>query len=347
VRHEARVTEPNIERSDDYVSTTESTPLFLLSTARSGSTLLQRILGTYPEIATTSEPWLLIPLVYALRRRGVYAEYEHGTMVSAIEDFCSELPGGREDLQREIADLARRLYARQTKPGQRYFLDKTPPYFLVVDEILEWFPDAKFVFLWRNPLAVAASLADWPQRDWGGLYRENLFFGLANLIDASRRHGERVCSIRFEDYVTGDRETWQRLMDYLEMPFRSESLTEFVDVGLPGRMGDKSGTALYGSLSSEPLEKWRTTLANPLRKEAARRYLSWIGRERLSIMGYDGDRLYAELDEIPAGTQNLVPDACNLARAMLTEPIHVAARRRVNVGRPSSLRYILGSGRAL
>jgi hypothetical protein len=329
------------------MSATEQKPLFLFSTARSGSTLLQRILGTYPEIATTSEPWLLIPLIYALRRRGVYAEYEHGTMVSAIEDFCTTLPGGREGLESEIAELARRLYARQMKPCQRYFLDKTPPYFLVVNEILEWFPDAKFVFLWRNPLAVAASLADWPQRNWGGLYRENLFFGLAKLIDASRRCSERVCSIRFEDYVTGDRGTWQRLMDYLEIPFRPESLTGFVEVGLSGRMGDKNGTALYGSLSNEPLQKWRTTLANPLRKEAARRYLSWIGKERLSIMGYEGDHLLAELDGIPAGTKNLLPDAGNLARALITEPIHVAARRRVNVGRPSSLRYILGSRRTL
>jgi hypothetical protein len=342
-----RVLSGDVPSESAGVSVSECKPLFLFSTARSGSTLLQRILGTYPEIATASEPWLLVPLIYALRRRGVYAEYEHGTMVSALEDFCSELPGGRGDLEREIAQLARRLYARQMKPGQRYFLDKTPPYFLVVDEILEWFPDAKFVFLWRNPLAVAASLADWPQRDWGGLYRENLFFGLANLIDAARRHRGRVCAVRFEDYVTGDRETWQRLMDYLELPFRSESLTEFVDVGLSGRMGDKNGLALYGSLSEEPLQKWRTTLANPLRKEAARRYLSWIGKERLSIMGYDGDCLLAELDAIPIGTKHLASDAGNLARALITEPVHVAARRRVNVGRPSSLRYILGARRAL
>lgn len=325
----------------------EPTPLFLLSTARSGSTLMQRILATYPEIATTSEPWLLIPLVYALRRRGVYAEYEHGTMVSAVEDFCSELPGGHADLRGEVARLVKRLYMRQMEAGQRYFLDKTPPYFLVVNELFELFPEAKFVFLWRNPLAVAASLADWPQRNWGGLYRENLFFGLANLIEASRRYPDRSCSVRFEDYVRGDRATWERLMHYLEIPFRPESLSEFADVSLQGRMGDKQGVELYQRLSRAPLEKWRTTLANPLRKEAARRYLSWIGRERLASMGYDGDELYEELDAIPRSTEHLLSDGYHFARALFSEPIHAAARRRVNVGRPSSLRYMLGATRGL
>jgi hypothetical protein len=321
------------------------TPIFLFSTARCGSTLLQRILGSYSEIATVSEPWLLIPLVYALRTRGVYAEYEHGTLVRAMEDFCAELPGGREDFQAEVRRLVTRLYAYSFEPQHRYFLDKTPPYFFIVDEIFELFPEAKFVFLWRNPLAVAASLAEWPQRNWGGLYRENLFYGLANLISAYHSNAERACAVRFEDYVTGDDQTWHRLMGYLELPFRPESLSEFSTVTLGGRMGDKSGSGLYQALSQEPLTKWHKTLANPLRKEAARRYLSWIGRERLAIMGYDADELYGELDAVPTGISNLGSDAMNLARALITEPLEFRVRSRTGVGRPSSLRYIIGARR--
>ncbi|HEV3321209.1 MAG TPA: sulfotransferase [Solirubrobacteraceae bacterium] len=321
------------------------TPIFLFSTARCGSTLLQRILGSYPEIATVSEPWLLIPLVYALRKQGVYAEYEHGTMVKAMEDFCAELPGGQKDFQAEIRRLVMRLYEYRFEPQHRYFLDKTPPYFLIVDEIFELFPDAKFIFLWRNPLAVAASLADWPQGNWGGLYRENLFFGLANLISAYRRNAHRACAVRFEDYVTGDAKTWDRVMAYLELQFRPESLSRFIDVRLGGRMGDKHGVNLYQTLSPEPLTKWHSTLANPLRKEAARRYLSWIGRERLAVMGYDADELYAELNSLPLEMSGVASDAINLAKVLVTEPLHFRARSRIKVGRPSSLRYILGARR--
>jgi hypothetical protein len=323
------------------------TPIFLFSTARCGSTLLQRILGSYPEIATVSEPWLLIPLMYAFRRTGVYAEYEHGTMVTAIEDFCDELPRGREDFDDALRELVLRLYDHRVEPQHRYFLDKTPPYFLIVDEVLQLFPDAKFIFLWRNPLAVAASLADWPQGNWGGLYRENLFFGLANLVNAYQRNADRSCAVRFEDYVTGDVATWERLTAYLELEFRPESLSQFSDVMLDGRMGDKNGVTLYQDLSQQPLTKWRQTLANPLRKEACRRYLSWLGRERLAIMGYDADDLVDELNAVPPNASHLVSDTANFAKALVTEPIHFRARKRIKVGRPSSLRYIMGARRSV
>lgn len=328
-------------------STNGVSPIFLFSTARSGSTLLQRILGSYPEVATVAEPWLLIPLVYAFRKRGVFAEYEHGIMARAMEDFCDNLPRGRDDFNAEAGRFATRLYEHNFEPQHRYFLDKTPPYFLIVDEIFEMFPDAKFIFLWRNPLAVAASLAEWPQRNWGGLYRENLFYGLANLINAYQRNAHRAHAVRFEDYVTGDADTWQRLMAYLDLPFRPESLSEFAQVELSGRMGDKHGVTLYDSLSEEPLTKWHSTIDNPLRKEAARRYLAWIGAERLAVMGYDAHELFAELEALPTGTTDLAADAKNLAKAIATEPLYARLRSMTNVGRPSSLRYLLGARRSV
>jgi hypothetical protein len=322
------------------------TPIFLFSIARSGSTLVQRIIGSYPEVATVSEPWLLLPLVYMFRRRGVFAEYVQPLMASALEDFCDELPGGRADFDAELRRFVTKLYERCTGSQHRYFLDKSPPYFCIVDEIFQIFPDAKFIFLWRNPLAVGASLADWPDHAWGAsLYSENLFEGLAKLIRAYQRNSDKAFAVRFEDLVSGDACTWHALMSYLDMPFRPESLHEFTGVQLTGRMGDKNGTALYGQISAEPLTKWRTTLSNPLRKEAARRYLSWIGKERLALMGYDARVLHEELDASPAGTDNLAKDTANLVRVLLGEPRWRLLRRRTNVAGPSSLRYVLGARR--
>ncbi|MBA3701438.1 MAG: sulfotransferase [Rubrobacteraceae bacterium] len=45
----------------------KSTPLFLLSLPRSGSTLAQRFLAAHDAIATASEPWILLPYFYTLR----------------------------------------------------------------------------------------------------------------------------------------------------------------------------------------------------------------------------------------------------------------------------------------
>jgi hypothetical protein len=127
--------------------TTGITPIFLFSLPRSGSTLTQRILATHHAVETVSEPWILLPFLYSRVREGVYAEYGHRVAFEAIEDFCSELPGGSEAYLGEIKELALRLYRLRAKAGTQYFLDKTPRYHVISAEIVRLFDDARFVFL--------------------------------------------------------------------------------------------------------------------------------------------------------------------------------------------------------
>jgi hypothetical protein len=114
-------------------------PIFIFSVSRSGSTLLQRVIAAHDGVATVSEPWLLLPLAYALRERGVSAEYFHPLLATAIADFCRELPDGVEDYRREHRRLALSLYekaacAQSSGAGSpRYFLDKSPSYYLIAE----------------------------------------------------------------------------------------------------------------------------------------------------------------------------------------------------------------------
>ena len=318
-------------------------PIFIFSITRSGSTLVQRVLGSYAEVATVSEPWLLIPLLYTLRRRGVAADYTHHLAVDAIEDFCGQLPHGVEDYRAELRRFVVRLYAKAANDGQvRYFLDKTPPYFFVVDEILELFPDAKCILLWRNPLLVLASLIDLDGGVWDpARYRANLFDGLAKLTRAREQHPERLCAVRYEDLVTGDHAPWRRLAEHLGLDFDEDSLTRFTNLRLEGRLGDAAGVERYSALSTEPLQKWRRRINNPLRKAWAARWLRWLGRERLAIMGYDLDELRAELRGVANDNAQLAADCRRCARALLAEPARAKARRMLGLEGPSSFRYVL------
>lgn len=292
------------------------TPLFLLSLPRAGSTLLQRILGAHEEIATAAEPWLLLPFLYSLRSEGVYSEYWHGSAASAIADFCTLLPDGTTSYRAAVRDLVESLYAQASTPRARYFLDKTPRYHLVVDELFEMFPRAKFVFLWRNPLSVAASILD----TWGGdgwnlhQYRVDLYQGLASLVSAWETHKQRAHAVRYEDLARGDISTLVGLFDYLEIPFDQSVTMNFVNVTLSGRMGDPTGRQRYSALSTEPLVKWRSVVRNPLRKYWCREYLSWIGKSRLDVMGYDLNALRADLDSTQASTDGIFSDLWRLGR---------------------------------
>ena len=289
---------------------TELTPLFLLSLPRSGSTLAQRILAAHEPIATASEPWILLPYLYTLREHGIYAEYNHRLLVQAVEDFCAVLPGGRNDYVAEIRRFALSLYGKASPNGTRYFLDKTPRYHLISDEIVNAFPDGKHLFLWRNPLAVVASIIEtWAGGKWN-LYRfkVDLFDGLENLVRTYERHEDRVHSVRYEELVTKPEETWGEVFRYLDLSFDRSALKLFSNVELVGRWGDHSGTQKYTEISTDPLEKWRRTLNNPVRKAWCRRYLNWIGRDRLAVMGYDLDGLLADLNSLPASYQRIGSD---------------------------------------
>lgn len=316
-------------------------PIFLLSIARTGSTLVQRVLGAYPEVSTVSEPWLLLPPVYARRERGIAAEYWQPHLADALEDFAGSLPGGEAAYDAEVRRFALNLYAQAAEPGSRYFLDKTPPYFHIADDLFRLFPDARFVFLWRNPLSVLASLIDWEQGRWRPtFFRENLFDGIAKLVRTYEAHRDEVLSLRYEDLLVGE-DPWRALAEHLDLTFDPKTLSRFARVELAGRMGDPTGVNRYSALSTEPLTKWRSALGNPLRREWARRYVLWIGRERLATMGYDIDVLLSDLAELPVSRDGLAGDAKRALKDLAMEPVKARARARFGIGGPSAFRYLL------
>jgi hypothetical protein len=315
-------------------------PIFIFSVSRSGSTLVQRVVAAHNGVATVSEPWILLPYLYTLRSRGAVAEYEHESMVMAIEDFCRELPEEGEDYRTELRSFVLRLYEKAAGAEARYFLDKSPPYCLIAEEIMRLFPEGKFVFLWRNPLSIVASVIQTWEPWHPTMFRSDLYIGLPRLVAAYRTHSARAYSVRFEDLVGGDARQWGALMDYLGIEFEPDALSRFSEVELNGRMGDPTGVKRYSTLNTEPQEKWKSTLVNPLRKEWCRRYLRFLGDERLAVMGYDRERIIRELNSQPSDTSCLIPDLGRLVADIVREPVRIQIRRR-GIGGPNVLRELL------
>lgn len=315
-------------------------PIFLFSISRSGSTLVQRIIAAHDGVATASEPWLLLPYAYTLRPQGVDAEYVHPLLVTAIEDFVESLPGGGNDYVEEQRRFALRLYEKAANDGDAYFLDKSPPYCLIAEEIMQLFPEGKFIFLWRNPLSVIASLID----TWGPwrptFMSSDLFIGLPRLVAAYEKHSDHVHAARFEDLSAPNQETWLSLMAYIGIEFDPAALTDFAKVELKGRMGDPTGQRRYLALNSEPGQKWRRTLASPIRREWCRRYLRFLGTERLATMGYSLDRLLEDLDSLPRSTDSLGTDFWEAIKDFAKEPVRVRTRTR-RIDSPHVIRHLL------
>lgn len=274
----------------------------------------------HKEIATVYEPFILLPLLYALKDKGVYSEYNHEHAAWAIQDFCRHFPGGVDDYYEEIRRLVLNCYRKVSGSGDiKYFLDKTPNYTWIVEDIIKIFPDAKFIFLWRNPLSVIASiLKSWNDGYWN-LYLHNsyLFEGLVNLVAAYQKYADVSVSVRYEDMVGNPRTEWERIFSYLGITFNPDQLVTFVDFKSNARLASESDWYKYNEISQEPLAKWKKVLSNPFRKAWCKRYIRWVGENRLALMGYKLGELLYELDHLSTDLSYLGSDAWRVPYGLL------------------------------
>lgn len=268
-------------------------PIFVISLPRSGSTLLQRLLASHGSIATASEPWLLIPNLYAFREAGVCADYGHQLLNIATEDFCQILPNGKADYLQSVAAFANNLYTTVAQAqGGVYFLDKTPRYVFFVKELFAMFPDAKFIFLWRNPLSIIASIAEtWARGGWN-LYGNHvdLFRGMESMIDAYSEFKTHVFSVTYEQLVEQTETVVSKIYNFLEVEPDGAESKSFEGVALAGRLGDPTAGKKYAVPSVASMEGWRSTINTPLRKRWAIKYLDFISHSG-GIEGYDIETL--------------------------------------------------------
>lgn len=290
-------------------------PIFIFSLPRSGSTLLQRIIAAHPLVASAPEPWLLLPFCYALREQGGGAEYDSALGALALREFAEHLDGGVAAYGQELRSFALALYARAAR-GKPYFLDKTPRYHLIASEIMDMFPEGRFVFLWRNPLAIVASMVQTWQ---GGRFHlsehtVDLFKGLASLTAAHAANRERCLALRYEDLVMDIPGACKALSAYLELDITEETARGFASVRLDGAMGDPTGSRRYARIEPSRANAWMSVIDNPLRRRWARNYLDWIGDERLAAMGYSRRELLLALRGGSVNWSSLTRDMLHQAR---------------------------------
>ncbi len=285
-------------------------PVFIFSLPRSGSTLLQRILGCHTEIDTCAEPWVLLPPAFGTRGN-LYAEYGHETARKGLEDFIAKLGEGDQAYADALYAYGSTLYERAAEDSATYFVDKTPRYHLIADQIIDAFPNAKFIFLWRNPLSIAASISNtWCNGHWHfGHYKIDLFKGIKNLTKIAQKYGpQKTYEVKYEKILKEKNNEIRQILDYI-------GTNEYLKVGknnlgkeVEGRLGDPTGIEEYSQISKEPIEKWKNSVVNSIRKKWCLRYIKWIGKERLDYMGYEIKNMEKEIRSIEVGYSNTVKD---------------------------------------
>ncbi len=281
-------------------------PIFIFSLPRAGSTLLQRILLSHKSIGGTPEPWLLLPFIYALREKGSISEYSSKLSKKGLEDVLNSIPNGKKQYYKELNEFISSIYSKFLKAEEVYFLDKTPRYYYIIEDLYEIFPQAKFIFLFRNPVQVYASILNtWCDNSFAKLYgsHNDLMVGFKKLSESYKRHkhDQNTFALKYDDLVKNPSEVLKEIQTFLEVDYNQELQYNFVKTKMDTShyLGDPTGIKKYKSISSETLKKWTHTFNTRFRKRIIRNYIEkTLNDHDLEIQGFSKKTMLEEVQSV-------------------------------------------------
>lgn len=298
--------------------------IFIVCSPRSGSTLLQRMIGSHSQVFTHPEPHLMTPLAYL----GYYdtvekAPYDHINAAQAMRELCEELPNGEQDYLDAVRAYASTIYGRVLEPtGKAYFLDKTPAYGLVMPFIRKVYPRAKYVVLTRHPMAIWHSQA---HSFFGGDYRaahetnplvEPYVSGIGEFLTNPDVPSVRV---RYEDLVQQPEAEMRRVLDHLGLEFEEGCVEYGRQKHITKSYGDPKSVEKHDRPVTASLDTWAADLlAAPKNLEMASEIVEELDPAHLEAWGYPKETLFDALEGREAGKTKLSAfDSYRLKRKVL------------------------------
>jgi hypothetical protein len=195
-------------------------PIFIVGLPRTGTTLVERILGNHSQIHSAGELSALSEAIGAVVD-GLAPVLSEGWLGFAA--VLGELDG--ESIAREY--LARSRSRRGDRPR---FSDKQTANFFHCALILRAFPNARIVHLTRHPLAACHAI--YKTRFYGTFPYGNDLAELGDFYVDYRRlmahwHSVvpgRIMDLAYEDVVTALEPTVRRLLEFVDVPFEPACL---------------------------------------------------------------------------------------------------------------------------
>jgi hypothetical protein len=273
-------------------------PVFIIGCPRSGNTLLGCILNKHPEFLIFFEQ----NVFSALYRRWDYqvrkGEDPYDTFLRLTERYCSDIieaagisvldyrasvrntEGSWREMLNEFAEAA----VSAGKPSARRFGDKTPHHIARVDIITEHYPEAQFLFVYRDPRDTVYSMSkeSFPYASntpainahvvdtYYSAYREPIEDGLP----------DNVLGIRYESLVRQPEEVVRDICQFLGVEYTSKMLE--AEIGTIQKIVGAGWVDYKGWGEVRPQESSR---ANPLQENPT---INWMLSEWIEELGYNG-----------------------------------------------------------
>ncbi|MHB1854117.1 MAG: sulfotransferase family protein [Acidimicrobiales bacterium] len=271
-------------------------PIFVIGAARSGTTLLQAMLGAHPSIAALPEMhfWFRIvnlsdywgDLSDPSRRRAALLELinQPGGLLDRfgydIARLKADVPSGPVGYGSLLETVGLDLCQRE---GKARWSEKTP--WQTADQIWQLFPDAQVIHLIREPRRTISSTLGTPFNDlpaWK-LAEQWDRYTVANIRSGIGRGPQYYLQVRYEDLVGSPTATLGLVCSFLAEDFESSMLTQRQET-----TAVFTGRPAWQAAATGPL---RTAVTEEPRLGAADRALISLSiRRNAAALGYQTPR---------------------------------------------------------
>lgn len=201
-------------------------PLFVVGMWRSGTSLLYALLNQHPQIGLMYESdfALLSPLFVLPRKSSSWipkVDSWNGALTRHKIDGAA-IPENTVGLPNAFRAVAEQ-YAR--KKGATVWGCKSPNYYDCMNRLADWFPEAKFIVIWRDPADVCRSIVRAAQKSpWfarpGMDLRAILGYRRMKLeADELVRRGAAIHQLQYDDLVREPAAELTAICNFVGVPF--------------------------------------------------------------------------------------------------------------------------------
>lgn len=334
------------------VTTSGENLVFIFSLPRSGSTLLSLLLSGHSDIYCPPEPWFLLKLVNLKSHASYERVFNDDLATIGTQEFLDDAT-----LFEAAGAFATKVYNRKLAVVDKpIFVDKTPRYYHIIDEIDKIFPKAKKIWLKRNPLDTAYSFkTTWDMGpdvitgDRMNSYTFDFGIGLFRLADFFEKESSYKMQIKYEDLVSSPLEVLQQLCNFIGVHVDSRMLAyaenqQLIEEHRFAIMGDKK---IYGAGSIHEASVGKGLLEFSI--EELEQILSVLGLKIFDRMNY-GDvsrillnkKLKLPSESEASEKRNLISNKNADVVKSLTDQLHICSvELNVNVNKVAALQSSL------
>ncbi len=280
-------------------------PIFIIGSERSGTTLVLAILACHPRIAVPEVTWYYPRFRPYIHTYGDLSKDENFSVLANEMAYGLRVPFWRmsevnpatfgsqisvraAEIERSFAGVFAAMFERYAVHEKKSrWGEKTPGNVYYVDKILEDFPNAQFVYIYRDCRDASAEFIDSQFGPTNAFTAAEMWRDGQQAVSKFRKSlsSEQWFNLKYEEFVRDPVNQLKTLCDFLNEDY-DDALMEFHTTPVAQRRGKtKDNWALAHPITDRHIGIYKHRLSID-----DQRIMSWVAGELMEELGY-GDLL--------------------------------------------------------